>query len=118
MFIFSDSPKEQKYLNVISNLVTPEEADGASDQGSLHFLFGVNLPLDQQDTAEGQESIKAKVNAIRSKLVQQVRTHQEQVKIQPIHIVYFKILTHFWTLTHCGTMTHQNSDKLWNVYIL
>ncbi|CAN9502818.1 unnamed protein product [Ophioblennius macclurei] len=54
-----------------------EEAEGVLDQGSLHLLFGLNLPPDQQDTAEGQETIKAKVNAIRSKLVQQGPCHVE-----------------------------------------
>ncbi|XP_028988825.1 insulin-like growth factor-binding protein 1 [Betta splendens] len=53
-----------------------EETDGA-DQGSLHHLLGLNLPFDLQDTAEGHESIKAKVNAIRNKLVQQGPCHIE-----------------------------------------
>lgn len=35
----------------------------------------MNLPSEYQDLAEGHESIKAKVNAIRGKLVQQVRKH-------------------------------------------
>uniref|UniRef100_A0AAQ5ZQS6 Insulin-like growth factor-binding protein 1 n=1 Tax=Amphiprion ocellaris TaxID=80972 RepID=A0AAQ5ZQS6_AMPOC len=38
-----------------------EEADGVPDHGSLHYLLGLNLPLDHQDAAEGHESIKAKV---------------------------------------------------------
>lgn len=50
-----------------------EETEGVPDHGSLHYLLGLNLPLDHQDPAEGHESIKAKVNAIRNKLVQQVR---------------------------------------------
>lgn len=54
-----------------------EEADAVPDHGSLHYLLGLNLPLDHQDTAEGQESIKAKVNAIRNKLVQQGPCHIE-----------------------------------------
>ncbi|XP_004079320.1 insulin-like growth factor-binding protein 1 [Oryzias latipes] len=54
-----------------------EEADGVSDQGSLHYLFGMNLPSEYQDLAEGHESIKAKVNAIRGKLVQQGPCHIE-----------------------------------------
>lgn len=54
-----------------------EEADGVPDHGSLHYLLGLNLPLDHHDTAEGQESIKAKVNAIRNKLVQQGPCHIE-----------------------------------------
>lgn len=33
----------------------------------------MNLPSEYQDFAEGHESIKAKVNAIRGKLVQQVQ---------------------------------------------
>lgn len=47
------------------------------DEGSLQYLLGLNLPLDHPDTAEGQESIKAKVNAIRNKLVQQGPCHTE-----------------------------------------
>ncbi|KAM3865892.1 insulin-like growth factor-binding protein 1 [Diretmus argenteus] len=51
-----------------------EEADGVPDHGSLHYLLGLNTPL---DTAEAQESIKAKVNTIRNKLVQQGPCHTE-----------------------------------------
>ncbi|XP_041659690.1 insulin-like growth factor-binding protein 1 [Cheilinus undulatus] len=54
-----------------------EEADTASDQGSLHYLLSLNLPLDHQNTAEGQESIKAKINAIRNELVQEGPCHIE-----------------------------------------
>lgn len=49
-----------------------EDTDITSDQGALHYLLGLNRPLDPQDMAEVQESIKAKVNAIRKKLIQQV----------------------------------------------
>ncbi|KAM4552437.1 insulin-like growth factor-binding protein 1 [Odontesthes bonariensis] len=54
-----------------------EESDGGQDHGSLHYLLGLNFPSDLQDTAEGQESIKARVNAIRNKLVQQGPCHTE-----------------------------------------
>ncbi|XP_054482596.1 insulin-like growth factor-binding protein 1 [Anoplopoma fimbria] len=47
------------------------QEEGVPDHGSLHYMLGLNLPLDPQDTTEGQESIKAKVNAILNKLVQQ-----------------------------------------------
>ncbi|KAF3858207.1 hypothetical protein F7725_011408 [Dissostichus mawsoni] len=50
--------------------------DDVPYHGSLHYLLGLNLPLDQ-DTAEGQESIKARVNAIRNKLDQQGPCHIE-----------------------------------------
>lgn len=50
-----------------------EEDGGVPDHGSLQHILGLNLPFDHQDFAEGQESLKAKVNAIRNKLVQQVR---------------------------------------------
>ncbi|KAJ4937390.1 hypothetical protein JOQ06_001951 [Pogonophryne albipinna] len=50
--------------------------DDVPDHGSLHYLLGLNLPLDQ-DTAEGQESIKARVNAICNKLDQQGPCHIE-----------------------------------------
>lgn len=49
-----------------------EDTDITSDQSSLHYLLALNRPLDPQDMAEAQESIKAKVNAIRKKLIQQV----------------------------------------------
>lgn len=42
------------------------------DPGSVHHLLSLNLPVDHRDTAEGQESVKAKLNAIRNKLVRQV----------------------------------------------
>nr|XP_015812297.2 insulin-like growth factor-binding protein 1 [Nothobranchius furzeri] len=54
-----------------------EEVEEVPDHGSLHYLLGLNLPSDHQDAAEGQESIKAKVNAIRNKLVQQGPCHIE-----------------------------------------
>ncbi|XP_043085698.1 insulin-like growth factor-binding protein 1b isoform X2 [Puntigrus tetrazona] len=56
---------------------TPDELDITSDQDSLQYLLGLNRPLDPQDAAEAQESIKAKVNAIRKKLIQQGPCHTE-----------------------------------------
>ncbi|KAM7379396.1 hypothetical protein PAMP_004951 [Pampus punctatissimus] len=53
------------------------QGDTDGDHSSLHYLLGLNLPLDHQDTAEGQESIKAKVNAIRNKLEQHGPCHIE-----------------------------------------
>ncbi|KAM9349152.1 insulin-like growth factor-binding protein 1 [Symphorus nematophorus] len=53
-----------------------EEAD-VTDSGSLHYLLGLNIPIEHHDTAEGQETIKAKLNAIRNKLVQQGPCHIE-----------------------------------------
>uniref|UniRef100_A0A668A365 Insulin-like growth factor-binding protein 1 n=1 Tax=Myripristis murdjan TaxID=586833 RepID=A0A668A365_9TELE len=52
-----------------------EEADRDSDHGSLQYLLGLNNPSDFYDTAEAQESIKAKVNAIRNTLEQQGPCH-------------------------------------------
>lgn len=54
-----------------------EDVDGVVDQSSLNYLLGFSLSVDLQDTPEGQESIKAKLNAIRNKLVQQVRDEHE-----------------------------------------
>ncbi|XP_005912746.1 insulin-like growth factor-binding protein 1 [Haplochromis burtoni] len=54
-----------------------EEDGGVPDHGSLQHILGLNLPFDHQDFAEGQESLKAKVNAIRNKLVQQGPCHTE-----------------------------------------
>ncbi|KAM6919534.1 insulin-like growth factor-binding protein 1 [Lycodopsis pacificus] len=42
------------------------QEDAVPDHGSLHYLLGLNLPLDPQD--EGQESIRTKVNAIANTL--------------------------------------------------
>lgn len=53
-----------------------EDADGVADHSSLNYLLGISLPIDLQDTPEGHESIKAKLNAIR-KLVQQGPCHIE-----------------------------------------
>nr|XP_046265400.1 insulin-like growth factor-binding protein 1 [Scatophagus argus] len=55
--------------------LSQEEVDGLTDYGSLHLYL--NIPADHQDTGEGQESIKAKLNAIRNKLVQQGPCHIE-----------------------------------------
>ncbi|XP_016384488.1 insulin-like growth factor-binding protein 1 [Sinocyclocheilus rhinocerous] len=56
---------------------TEDDPDITSDQGSLQHLLGLNRPLDPRDAAEAQESIKAKVNAIRKKLIQQGPCHTE-----------------------------------------
>ncbi|XP_019961487.1 insulin-like growth factor-binding protein 1 [Paralichthys olivaceus] len=37
------------------------QEDTEGDHDSLHYMLGLNLPFDQQDLAEGHESIKAKV---------------------------------------------------------
>ncbi|KAF1383809.1 hypothetical protein PFLUV_G00135670 [Perca fluviatilis] len=50
-------------------------AGGVPDHGSLHYLLGLNLPLDHQDSAEGQETIK--VNVIRNNLGQEGPCHIE-----------------------------------------
>ncbi|KTG39539.1 hypothetical protein cypCar_00008552 [Cyprinus carpio] len=55
----------------------PDDLDITSDQGSLQYLLGLNRPLDPQDAAEAQESIRAKVNAIRKKVIQQGPCHTE-----------------------------------------
>ncbi|XP_070774706.1 insulin-like growth factor-binding protein 1 [Enoplosus armatus] len=47
------------------------------DHGPLHYMLGLNLPFDHQDTAEGQESIKAKVNAIHDNVAQEGPCHIE-----------------------------------------
>ncbi|XP_018532044.1 insulin-like growth factor-binding protein 1 [Lates calcarifer] len=53
------------------------ETEGVPDHDSLHYLLGLNLPFDHQEHAEGQESIKAKVNAIRNKLAHEGPCHIE-----------------------------------------
>lgn len=57
---------------MVFNTMTFRTEDDGVDPGSVHYLLSLNLPVDPLDTAEGQESIKAKLNAIRSKLVRQV----------------------------------------------
>ncbi|XP_029380911.1 insulin-like growth factor-binding protein 1 [Echeneis naucrates] len=64
-------------LGVCTEDRVKEETEGTSDPSSLHYLLGLNLPLDHQDAAEGHESITEKVNAIRSKLVQEGPCHIE-----------------------------------------
>ncbi|XP_032420678.1 insulin-like growth factor-binding protein 1 [Xiphophorus hellerii] len=54
-----------------------EAGDEVQEHGSAHYLLGLNLPSDHQDTAEMHESLKARVNAIRNKLVQQGPCHVE-----------------------------------------
>lgn len=63
---------EHKHFSIFFSDHIFVEDDGLTDTSSLHHPLGVNLPADHQDTPEGQESIKAKLNAIRNKLVQQV----------------------------------------------
>ncbi|XP_062386335.1 insulin-like growth factor-binding protein 1b [Sardina pilchardus] len=48
--------------------------DEGTDHGSIQHYLGLNRPL---DALEAQESLKAKVNAIRNKLVQQGPCHTE-----------------------------------------
>ncbi|KAM3604048.1 uncharacterized protein V6R79_005713 [Siganus canaliculatus] len=54
-----------------------DDTDGATDHSSLHYLLGVNNPAEHQDPTEGQESFKARLNAIRNKMVQQGPCHIE-----------------------------------------
>ncbi|XP_068557751.1 insulin-like growth factor-binding protein 1b [Cebidichthys violaceus] len=51
------------------------QEEAVPDPGSLHYLLGLNLPLDPRD--EGQESIRTKVNAIRNTLMQEGPCHIE-----------------------------------------
>ena len=44
-----------------------------SDPGSSHYLPGHSKPFDPRVAADAQESMKAKLVAIRKKLVEQVR---------------------------------------------
>ncbi|XP_056600314.1 insulin-like growth factor-binding protein 1b [Triplophysa dalaica] len=53
-----------------------EETD-ITDQSSLQYLLGLNKPLDAEDGAQALESIKAKVNAIRRKLLKEGPCHTE-----------------------------------------
>lgn len=70
-----------------------DEPDVTSDQGSLRYLLGLNRPLDPQDAAEAQESIKARVNAIRKKLIQQVlKPADEAVEFLSVESVALCIL--------------------------
>ncbi|XP_074507529.1 insulin-like growth factor-binding protein 1 [Sebastes fasciatus] len=69
-------PGEARPLHALTRgqgVCTEEQGqeEAIPDHGSLHYLLGLNLPLDPEDTTEGQESIKAKFNSIRNKLAQQ-----------------------------------------------
>ncbi|XP_076828827.1 insulin-like growth factor-binding protein 1b isoform X1 [Brachyhypopomus gauderio] len=70
---FATHRNDEKLQNVMleNNLLT-EDGD-VTDRGSLHYLLGLNKPLDP----EAQESIKAKINAIRKKLVELGPCHTE-----------------------------------------
>lgn len=48
-----------------------ENAATISDPGSSHYLPGVSKPFDPRMTADAQESMKAKLTAMRRKLVEQ-----------------------------------------------
>ncbi|XP_033993855.1 insulin-like growth factor-binding protein 1 [Trematomus bernacchii] len=76
----SPRPDEAMPLHALTRgqgVCTEDQGEGdVPDHGSLHYLLGLNLPLDQ-DTAESQESITARVNAIRNKLDQQGPCHIE-----------------------------------------
>lgn len=50
-----------------------ENAATVSDPGSSHYLPGHSKPYDPRAAADAQESMKAKLIAIRKKLVEQVR---------------------------------------------
>lgn len=47
-----------------------------SDPGSSHYLSGHSKPYDPRAAADAQESMKAKLVAIRKKLVEQVRAQR------------------------------------------
>jgi hypothetical protein len=63
-----------------------EDVGGLPDHSSLHYLLGFNGPLEPRDAAEAQETIKAKVNSILKKLVQQVG----QLVVLVVFILYHK----------------------------
>ncbi|MEQ2236615.1 hypothetical protein ILYODFUR_014497 [Ilyodon furcidens] len=54
-----------------------EAGDEVQEHGLEHYLLALNLPSDHQDTDEGHESLKARVDAIHNKLAQQGPCHVE-----------------------------------------
>lgn len=80
--VFRESLRLKSFYPPVTFL---EDVDGVVDHSSLNYLLGFSLSVDLQDTPEGQESIKAKLNAIRSKLVQQVREECSLDQIKIIH---------------------------------
>uniref|UniRef100_H2S1M7 Insulin-like growth factor-binding protein 1 n=1 Tax=Takifugu rubripes TaxID=31033 RepID=H2S1M7_TAKRU len=72
-------PDEARPLHALTRGqgVCTEDSARGRDDGSVQYLLSLNLPADHQDTAEGQESIKAKLNAVRNKLVRQGPCHTE-----------------------------------------
>lgn len=53
-----------------------ENTATVSDPGSSHYLPGHSKPYDPRAAADAQESMKAKLVAIRRKLVEQVRAER------------------------------------------
>ncbi|XP_059201141.1 insulin-like growth factor-binding protein 1 [Centropristis striata] len=73
-------PGEARPLHALTRgqgVCTEDLGQEEADHSSLHYLLSLNLPLDHQDTAENQESIKAKVNSIRNKLAHEGPCHIE-----------------------------------------
>ncbi|XP_029938342.1 insulin-like growth factor-binding protein 1a isoform X2 [Salarias fasciatus] len=81
-----------------------ENAATISDPGSSHYLPGVSKPFDPRVTADAQESMKAKLTAMRRKLVEQGPCHLElQIALDKIATAQQKVgdkLTRFY-LPNC-----------------
>lgn len=100
------------------------EDEGLMDHGSVQYLLSLNLPVDHQDTAEGQESLKAKLNAVRNKLVRQVSENEpwlpSEAQLGDISSSYwdgydaFVDASHRWILPQgpCHTELHAALDTI------
>ncbi|XP_028831659.1 insulin-like growth factor-binding protein 1 [Denticeps clupeoides] len=83
-----------------------EEEEEELDHGSIHYLLGLNKPLDTADAAEAQESLKARVNAIQKKLTKQGPCHME------LHVALDQITTSQQTMGEKFTTFYlPNCDK-------
>lgn len=83
------------------------------EHGSVQHLLSQNLPADHQDAAEGQESIKAKLNAVRNKLVRQVSGNDpSEAPRADVHAPYwggddaFVDTSHRWIFP-TGSLSHR-----------
>lgn len=57
-----------------------------SEPGSSHYLPGHGKPYDPRASADAQESMKAKVVAIRRKLVEQVSGARASARGEPVKV--------------------------------
>lgn len=65
-----------------------ENTAAVSDPGSSHYLSGHSKPYDPRAAADAQGSMKAKLVAIRKKLVELVRSAAPRSAV-PLKVIYY-----------------------------